>query len=89
MEITQTGAAVKAIERDNLSAQGPVLAAAVDSSHNLYVMGYYDGGGTLRWDWRIKKFDASGTEDTNWDKTFDSNSGQADTGQSLLVVTLP
>jgi len=67
-----------------------INAAAVDTSHNLYVMGYYDGGGgVLRLDWRIKKFDVSGREDTNWDKTFDSNSGQSDMGQSLLVVTLP
>jgi uncharacterized delta-60 repeat protein len=49
-------------------------SVAVDSNNNIYVAGYKNNGADF--DWWIKKFDSAGTEDTvNWDKVYDSGSG--------------
>ena len=56
---------------------------------DLYVAGYFDGGGgPTIWDWRLEKFSSGGIADPAWNETFDANSGQ-DEGLSLVTVTIP
>jgi len=46
-------------------------ALALDSSDNVYVVGYYDPANDNNYEWLIKKFDSSGVEIvTGWNKTF-------------------
>ena len=60
---------------------GFASAVAIDSFDNVYVVG--DKNRPTN-DWWLKKFDASGNEDTaNWDKTFDGGSGN---DQAFSVV---
>ncbi len=56
------------------------FALAVDSSGNVYVVGRGEDlvSGTSSWDWWIKKFSNTGTEDTvNWNKKFDGGANPA------------
>lgn len=49
---------------------------AIDSAGNVYAVGQAVNivTGTSNYDWWVKKFDSSGTEDTaNWNKSFNSN----------------
>jgi hypothetical protein len=65
------------------------VALVVDSSDNIYVVGYFVKSGTDA-DWRIKKFSADGIEDTaNWNMTVDSvSSPDWDTPSAAAVDSL-
>ena len=55
----------------------------IDSNNNVYVVGYKFNGNDN--DWWVKKFSSDGTEDTtNWNKTFDGESGN-DTAFSVAI----
>jgi uncharacterized delta-60 repeat protein len=62
-------------------------AAAIDASGNIYVVG--EGWDLVndasRYDWWIKKFDSSGTEDSNWEKKFDGGNGDNERARSVAV----
>lgn len=66
------------------SVEGRLMA--MDSSGSIYIA-YSSNAGASKYDWRIKKFDAAGNEDTtNWDKTVDGGMTNGNDNPTALVV---
>jgi hypothetical protein len=75
----------KVIDDDSDYSSG-YQAMDMDSNGNIYIA-YQSYNTPTGYDWRIKKFDSSGVEDTvNWDKTFDGSMNNGNDGPSALVV---
>jgi hypothetical protein len=72
------------ITYDSASSDDRPLAGAVDSSGNLYVVGYVTSGDK---NWLIKKFSKRGIEDTtNWNKNV-GDSGNDEIAKSVATDT--
>jgi hypothetical protein len=71
---------------DSTGSNDRAFAVAVSDSGDVYVAGYEYNGMTPSNDWHLKKFAPDGTEDdTNWDLTFNSGSGQSDWARDIAL----
>lgn len=71
-----------------LSNVGTSSRIKVDSNGNVYVIGYEAdaAGANTHDDWRIRKFDSAGVEDTaNWDKTINGASNRDDRAMDIAI----
>jgi hypothetical protein len=68
-----------------LVANDKLAAIALWKDQYVYAGGYTGETTCCKYDWRIKRYSADGTEDTiHWDKSYDTNSGQGD-AMSIVV----
>ena len=64
-------------------------SVAIDSNNNVYAVGYRSvlADEVSSFDWWLKKFNSSGTEDaTNWNKNFSSDGNNADVAYSVAAA---
>ena len=84
---TATGTEAWSVDGVNAFGDDAALDVAVDTSGNVYVVGYGTNlvGGSTGEDWWIKKYDSNGNEImTGWNKSFDADSN-ADRAQAVVI----